>query len=414
MADIKSQFDYLVEQTEKTGLKVAPVGGKILLDSTDDIEKKLKELGINHSRLPEHIEIYTDKFKSSSFFSTLKSYLSFSDIDFTSDFAIIGEKVFFDASRSVFVKEGKDLLIDQVYGNNLYYLKIKSLFIDGIENINNANQSVKPIVNYHDETEGTMIMISATKGTMKIGYSQQNPAFDEGHHLKNCYETLVHSLAAKGFPELFKSEIYDSLKDQIEEARMQILIEKLPIIIENAERNFEVYINNFSFDELKDSLREEKIKYYNLTKDVLSKIYTQITGLTIVATATAFASSKTSGMTIGFFVLTAYVIYASFVGWLVYTLYKEVKNITSDFENECADIAAKSTLTAELIKTELKLIKDRLRGVKNLISAYAFCLIALSILFCSFIIVQMIVPSENVGGLLIGILIHYTLPTFSL
>lgn len=384
---LKDVFDLLVAQVKASSYTLPSAGGKIVYtDNLDAIKRQLSANKIGFEEIREGIEVYVDKFKGACFYSTTDTlFKQLTNEDLKNDFGVLFDNVYYDSTQLNFCKNNDLIPSPNKYENAVFYLKIQSLITANEEDY----KWKKPLVSYHDATERTFILISGTKGTIKIGYTGYIPLFNNDINLEDIFTRLVEGFKAKGYSDLLKSEIYDSVKDVSEEGRYEHLLRNFKDILDNSDRNFEVYMNSFSFEDLRDKVKQEKAKYYNITKDILSKVYTQITGLTIAATATIFATTKVETVMVFVIVLVAYLVYAVFVIILLHVLFKETISVQADFDVDKPLILNSSKLGASMLQTEISSIENRISVTKKLIVGYAICFVLLSLLFVVFITAQL-------------------------
>ncbi len=275
---------------------------------------------------------------------------------------------------------------NNIITDTIAYLKIKQLLSDAsVEN---------SFANYLDNARRRIIIISATKGTLLIGFPIITPKITSTDDLRLLYLKLSNSISAKGFMSFFKSEAYDQLKNVEEEGRFEFLIQNLALILENAERNYEVYLSNFSFDQLKDRLTLERIKYFNTTKEILAKIYTQITSIPIAISATAFATYKVdSRFTLALIFLT-FLIYSIFVLKILFLLRSEIITLSDDFKIEQPRIIGFAKLDETTIKKEINSINRRIKDVLDIANVFIVMFILLTVLFQSFLLYQFCFPKQ--------------------
>jgi len=284
----------------------------------------LVTLGIDYDSTGEGTVFRLGTINLPFYYSTEVFLRDFKIQDVNRDFGIINEYLFYQHTNNIFYKNGLRDNENNIIVETIAYLNIKQLLTDTI--IPNA------FANYIDNARRRIIIISAVKGTMLIGFPSIAPVITNGSKLNELFEKLNLSLKAKGFTSFFKSEVYEQLKNINEENRFICLVENLLLILENAERNFEVYLSNFSFNELKDKLTLERVKYFNTSKEILSKVYVQITSIPIAISAAAFATYKVDNRFTLILIFLTFFVYAIFVLRLLFLLKNEINLLKLDFD----------------------------------------------------------------------------------
>lgn len=297
-----------------------------------------------------------------------------------SDIGIIECAIFYDFNSDVYYVNNELSIGNNLMLNTINYLKIKSILTD--------NSTADTFANYTDNARRKIITISGTKGTMLIGFPTITPLFDNGLNLKKIFERLVNSVNAKGYIAIFKNEVFDYLKPIQEEARFETLVNNLTLILDNTDRDFEVYMSNFSFDALKDKLTEERVKYFDATKDILAKAYVQITSIPIAISAAVFATYKVDDKFTLLLIFLAYGVYTFYVFKILLFLKGEIEIVENDFIVESTGIIQQSKLHNDIIQKETRNIKERIHSVKGIIKTFMRMFLLLSILFMLFVAYQ--------------------------
>lgn len=93
----------------------------------------------------------------------------------------------------------------------------------------------------------------------------------------------------KTLPIFLKTELYNQLKSIEESQRLNHLVSKFRNIYNIAQKNFQVYLNDLSIDDLKKGYEDYKKKYFELVSDVIGKITNQFIALPITVATAAFA-----------------------------------------------------------------------------------------------------------------------------
>ena len=141
----------------------------------------------------------------------------------------------------------------------------------------------------------TMINFSE-KGRLNISYSQGIPDFLNSkdfrvgfNAFKSCFST-----ESKSLPKFLKSEIIKLGQNLEESIRLKTIFESLNSIVDKANINFEVFLNEVSVEKLKKDYDELKTKYFKELSDSLGKITQKIVALPIGVSASLIAIDRVS------------------------------------------------------------------------------------------------------------------------
>lgn len=382
---MKRQLNYITEVFEKSGGSYNPSMKELLLSKADKIV--LAELGIDFEQTGEGVSIRLGTPNFPLYFNEEVFLRDFRLQNLDSDFGLIQEHLYYEMASARCYKDNVVTSYENVISQTIIYLRIKELLSD--------TNTIDCFANYVDNARRKMVIISSVKGTMVIGFPNITPKLNDVADLELVYQKLTNSITAKGFMALFRSEVYDNLKNENEEDRFIYLVKRLKLILENSERNFEVYLSNFSFDELKDKLTAERVKYFNSTREILGKVYTQITSVPIAISAAAFSTYKVDNRITLVLIFAGFGIYAVFVNKLLLALKNETSIVESDFNSEKEKIVANSKLEKPQIEVEMNNIKVRIDDVKTTIKYFTRVFVSLCVLFLLFIVYQWLYPNTT-------------------
>jgi len=382
----KEKFDYLASL--KSDITYNDSRKELLLQTLDTINvvQHLNTLGISYEKTGEGLVINSLQSIQQPFYYSTNDFLRDFKIEhFNHDIGIIEHELFYDSKNQVFLQNRQITDQNNLILNTYYYLKIKALLSN--------NLNVNSFANYTDHAKQKIVIISSIKGTMFIGFDTISPEIDPEISLQLFYEKLSNSINAKGYLSFLKSEVYDFLKNVEEKNRFTFLIKNLKTVLDNTDNNFEVYLSNFSFDELRDTLTNERIKYYNISREILSKIYGQITSVPIAISAITFATYKVEDKLTLILIFISFGVYAFFIFRLVNVLNGEIELLEKDFSIETPKIKADCKLDSAEIDKEIQTITDRITEVKSIIKTFKIVFVVLAILFLLFIVYQFSHPA---------------------
>jgi hypothetical protein len=173
-------------------------------------------------------------------------------------------------------------------------------------------------VDYFNKDNRRIIITSPSKqGKLTVGYEQGVPDFSLNKNIGVGIDRFIDAFSQKQLPKFVKAELFNVLSACNEkEKRLCYFIEHLPFIMERAEQNFEIYLNDLSLDNFKKQYLDFRIKYFNLFRDILAKITTQVLAFPLSITAASFASYKVIDNE-----LLAYSIVVAFIVFSIYSLF---------------------------------------------------------------------------------------------
>lgn len=181
--------------------------------------------------------------------------------------------------------------------NNFLFQNIQSYFsllqfFKGQE-----HQEDKPFYLVDHFSEGNRLIVMTTsqrEGKLTIPFQKVCVA-DPKSSLKSRLQPFfdVFEDNNKTLPKFVKAEFFKQLSPVNQGERMAMFIGgKVTSIVEEAQKNFEVYINDLSLTKFKSDYRESQEKYFASTREILGKVSNQVIAFPLSITATAFATNK--------------------------------------------------------------------------------------------------------------------------
>lgn len=240
---------------------------------------------------------------------------------------------------------------------------------------------------HHNDAEKEIIIYNSAKGILKIQYPVPAPRFT-----RPIQQAVTHLLAALT-NELLKIYLKNSLFEFATGNTLQIeeFISKESDIVSAAKRDQELATKQFDFEKFRDSLYNQKDKFFNTVRDLLSKIYSQIIGIPISITASVFAAYKIDhDRLVSVLILVSFLLYVVIYLVTQYTYYKDIQEVKTDFERDFSDIQLKSGLPADVVKLEYTKVADKIGTAKNISLILMFSIVALGICVVFFIANQII------------------------
>ena len=343
---------------------------KILSAALLEHENTLEKLGIRYEKQKEGILIELLK-QDFLLYKDKKSCLKyFEPPTHPKDILIIKDKEFYsvqelDSFQSVF------------FENIIYFYKIFEL----ISNLNNE------VISYLNTTKKEMILLSEKMGKFEVGYKNRTLDFFNGaHQLQTAYNTIKQKIENKEYASFFKNNIIKTIKDESDvDNRFLILLERLENIIQNTNREFELFKHKFSFDEFNSKFIEEKYKYFKNVQDVLSDMHSKINTLPIQFGVYIFLIFR--------FETNPFPLAISFIIVLIWSILsyntalsvkKFITFLKQRFDENYNIIKEKSGLKEEDIRNEKEKLNERIENIFCLIKWYRIAIVTFG-LFCMFL-----------------------------
>jgi hypothetical protein len=366
----------------------------LFIPNTDDIKKRLDEAVIQYVTLNGEISIDISEFEIIVFYDQTDFFtrIELVDIedDIEDDFAILvvnydfNDFQYYDAEKDLVFTSG-DTEPDNHFlcENTVYYLK----FLEALR---------AKIADY-DNTPITELIIFDTKRSVReLKYTDIPPLWDSSKRIRrDCsLELLFEKFSSIEFQSFFKNELAAFIKNVPEDGMMKKLIDKLPRLIRNVDINLRLYLNQFSFEKLKNEIQREKIKYLKSLRDILGKFISQVIAIPLSISATAFATYQIKNSFILTLALIAFLIYSLYVMHIQLIYLRDVREIEEDIEDEFDNIKKSSGLQNQEFEKEEAKLEHKIKITKITIKTFIAAIISLTILFLVFIALQRLIDLE--------------------
>ncbi len=206
------------------------------------------------------------------------------------------------------------------------------------------------LITYHDDARREFVVISPEKGKQIIGYPLFLPNIPNELDLADNLELFRKRNKSEEFCILLREQIIESLSSFGKDNRFPQLAYKIPSIIDSASRNYETYLNKFSFEELKKNFRKERDEYFLSLRDIIGKLLDKIISIPISVSAAAIAiynlKSEPNYVAI---VTISYLVYSIFACYLLRLLQNDVLEIKSSLDNDIEIIKQSSNIPNEIL-----------------------------------------------------------------
>jgi hypothetical protein len=239
------------------------------------------------------------------------------------------EYLFFDSlQQSTLTNKGiiKNYFIPNTYS----YLRIKKIV------------SSDRIADYSSDTNREIVIISPTKGKLEIGYPIVSADLDINENIGSYEKILLEKLDSKEFSKFLKNELFDFLYSVEKEKRLFHFILNLKTILEAANRNYEIYLSNFSFDQIKNEYDTRKQKYFDELRSIISKLSGYSIGLPISISAASFAAFKSiDSLPTYILIILAFLIFSIYFIFMIRHNKDDLSALKQDFEFDFSSLFKK-------------------------------------------------------------------------
>lgn len=154
------------------------------------------------------------------------------------------------------------------FNNVLYWHKMKELLI------------TEDICTHDDILKQSMVFLSEKLGKVHVGYKSRwkDDFYSKNNELKMFYQTIKNKIANNSEFKSFLRDNFLNTAQKISDPKLRYTetLESISHVVELAEKDFELFKNNFSFEEFKNNLEKEQEKYFkdyqSAISDFLSKV----------------------------------------------------------------------------------------------------------------------------------------------
>ena len=245
------------------------------------------------------------------------------------------------------------------------------------------------LITYHDDARREFVVISPENGKLQIGYPLSLPNIPDELILANHLDVFCKRNKTPEFQVFFREQLIASLSSANKEERFPQLTYDIINIIESSERNYETYLNKFSFEELKKNFRKERDEYFVSIREILSKLLDKIVSIPISISAAALAIyNLKSEPTYVAIVTIAFIIYSIFACYLLRLLQNDVWEIKISLDNDLEIIKKSSNIPADMLLYEGNKVYVKLNRLHIVILVFQglFLILSCLVLIISFLI----------------------------
>jgi len=304
------------------------------------------------------------------------------------------------SGNSFFYDKTKDsCLINFIDDNNCYLFSNTHYFfhlISFLKQHEHKEDHQFYFVDYFNKDNRRIIITSSAKqGKLTVGYEQKIPDFPLDKSIGRDIDRFIDAFNQKQMPKFIKTELFNVLPSCLEQnKRLEFFINHLPLILERAEQNFEIYLNDLTLDNFKKQYLDFRIKYFNLFRDILSKLTTQVLAFPLSISAAAFATYKVNNDEyLSYSIVAAFVIFGMYSLFMIGAYKQDIVENNNLFKREYDELNrnpffVKYPNELEYFKSTKNFIDKRYGFLNKSLFIYSIVLSLVNSLFVFFILKQ--------------------------
>lgn len=335
---------------------------EIISSSLKNKKSKLNGAGLKFEETREGINIKLSEQDNCKIYKTKEDILIYHKLSFSKDILIIEDGIvwaFNDDNK-------KDSFIENIK----LWFSYKEILIDKVADCVNT-------------ADNEFILLSTDKGKIDIGFHQKPIEYFLNEFKQETFESITKLIDENNdFISFFKDAFIEVACQENKDRRFSYAIKKIDIINENANRNYSLYKNKFSFEEFEKGLEQSKNKYFREYQSFLSDFLGKITNLPIQIGVYLFLIHRFSESIAALIATLVLIIISVFYNVKVITIMEDnIKEIKANFDDNIASIKEKSGIgESEFIDIKKK-ITGKFNKFISLLEYYKYINIASSSLF---------------------------------
>lgn len=320
---------------------------------------------------------YAVYFDIEDFLNRIKENYNLLLASFNKSIAILNYKtgyLLFDVSSKTTVLTNQELNTYLVT-NTLAYLNFHNYFIS----INFAE--------YYNYAINEVVFFSNTKGIYHLKIPRTAILLNESIDFSVSIKSTLIDLENKEYNLLFKDQLFDFVKSKTDNGFVEV-INKLESINSETNRNYQIVLKKFSFDTLKNELQTKKEEYFTSTREILSKVFSQVVTIPVSIGASVFATYKIDNSFTLSLILFSFLAYSIFVIHILCVYFKELQYLKKDIDRQLLFIKNNSGLPTDDIKEGEYVINSRIKIAKRTVQLFISIILLLTLAFTIFISIQ--------------------------
>ncbi|MBF6653853.1 hypothetical protein C3B47_13375 [Flavobacterium columnare] len=346
--------------------------------------KIFSNVELNKDKISLKLNRYVSGIDNLFIYYNVKDYLvddSYKDVYYNSDIIIIdfnGETIRKKADED-FSKEKALFFNYPIYKELFLFLKSNNLF-----------------TTLYGESKNEIIIVNKKNGAFHIGYKSNELRVADFDNIQPLFLILKESFKNKEFVQFFKENIIVfgiGNNDTLD--RFYHIVLNLNPILRLTERDYENYVLDFNFENIKSKFKDERNKYFESIEKNIESVNKQVLSIPLTFAATAFASYQVKDKSfIVFLILTGFILY-SIIAFKMLNISKyNIDCIKGDVKKEEGEIKNNFLKNYTHFESDFKKIYSKICKIKSLINSIKWVLCAMLLLFGTFSFIQILYKQE--------------------
>lgn len=288
---------------------------------------------------------------------------------------------YFDYSNSsVLIIEDELVYIENIslptfFENLIFSKKIQDLMIE------------KEVISYHDSANKKDVFLSEYIGKVEVGYKNKLVEFfNSEYNLSSLYDKLINKFNESEYLSFFRDNFIKIAKDidNIDDRFYKTLI-KIQNIIDNSNREFELYKNKFSFEQFHSDLKKEKEKYIKNIQENLSEFLSKVNALPVQFGVYILLVFRFQDEIVPLIATVILIIsWSAFSFFSLSTMRKTINFLERKFNDVFDKISNESGIDKEVLAQDREEVSNKISDIKSMICWYKSIVVIFSFIFIAF------------------------------
>ena len=243
---------------------------------------------------------------------------------------------------------------------------------------------------FYSPINNEIIILNKDNGAFHIGYKNLEEKVSVLSNLEPLIEVLKENFVNKEFVQFFKENITVSgIGNSDPKERFFEILKNLNPIILLTERDYENYVRDFNFENIKTKFKEERNKYFEGLEKNIELVSKQVLSIPLTFAATAFASYQVKDKPlIVFLILVAFLLYSIIAFKMLGISQFNIQCINEDVNKEEKEIIDNYNKNYSHFKEDFNKIRSKISKIESLMSLIRFVLKIMLTLFFLFSVYQ--------------------------
>lgn len=244
------------------------------------------------------------------------------------------------------------------------------------------------ISDHHNQAKKEIVFYSSTRGVIRIVYNPIAPLNIAIH--QETVKELIEIISTPHYKIHFVNGLFKIAGDK-PLVQLSVILANASDLLQMIKRDYEITIKQFDFEKFKDSLLKEKDKYFATIREIINKIHSQLIGIPISISASAFATYKVNEEPFTLILIALGFLFYLFLYVKIQLGYRtDLKDLRMDFLRDFKIIRDKSGLESAVIEIEEKKVFDKINRTRSLIAFMVVGIIVLGLSFILYLVDQLI------------------------